>query len=197
MLAYIIFLFVSILYYVICLIFGFEFQEWQRIVVAATIASYAFSISSGYKFLARLNANLLEFSKERLELLKQLHTKKIAIFAEGDKDEPLNLNHPVIKNIVTSIEKREQLLQKNTKTAFWYDVVGYLLFFCVFAFRPIYEVIKSLQEGLTLLAFIMILLVEYVESTYAAKYEENYKEFNTQIKETIKQFEKHTEYISE
>lgn len=203
MLAYIIFLFVSIIYYAVSSIVGFEFQEWQRVVVAATISSYAFSVSSGYKFIVRSKNNLLNFLKERLELLKQLHIKESVIFIGEENNEQLNkekeellkLNQESIKNVTDAISNREKSIQKNTKTAFCYDVIGYLLFFCIFAFQPVYNFFKSSQETYTLFAFIMILIVEYVESTYTVKFEENYKQLNTQIKETLNKVEKYAVLI--
>lgn len=190
LLAYIIFLFISIIYHVVSSLFQFEFSEWQRIVVAATIASYAFSVSSGYKFLAKSSANLLAFSKERLELLKDLNAKESMVFTDDEKREDLLKTIQIcIEKSKESISQREKEIHKFTKITFSCDVIGYLLFFCIFAFRPLYDSLKSSQEIITLFAFIMILLVEYAEATFMTKIEERYRTLNEQIKENIKNIE--------
>lgn len=50
MLAYIIFLLICVVYYYASTVFKFEFSEWNRIVVAVTISSYFFSMSTLYKY---------------------------------------------------------------------------------------------------------------------------------------------------
>ena len=55
LLAYIIFLFIALGYHFIADLMGWQFSTWKSIVVAATIASYAFSMSSLIKFFTKKN----------------------------------------------------------------------------------------------------------------------------------------------
>ena len=61
MIAYIIFLVICCFIHIIKLMFGFDFEIWDKIVVATTASSYFFSFASLHKNQIQLHNNMINY----------------------------------------------------------------------------------------------------------------------------------------
>lgn len=182
LLAYIIFLFIALGYHLVADAVGWQFSTWESIVVAATIASYAFSMSSLVKFFAKKNRTYLQLLNQYLDLAKQLRRTEVNVVAEcSDKEKLLESGKDIIQTTINFISSLEEQINRNDKISFAFDVAGYLVFFCILSFNAIFNFFYPMQEFFTLVAFIIILTIEYIESVQAVKYENI---FNILIKNT-------------
>ncbi len=194
MLAYILFLIISLLYHGVSSVLNIEFLAWERILVATTIASYFFTCSSACKFFVKIDTNTLNFANEHLKLSKQLRNKEEnALVDEENKKALLKSGQEVIDYTTKIIMDTEKSIRKHTRRSFWYDVIGYLLFFCTITISPIYNFLIPAEEVVTLTAFVLILLIEYVESTYVAKVETAQQALLDGVKSSLKFFDEYNE----
>lgn len=190
MLAYIFFLVIALLYHVVADMVDFEFEAWQRIIVAVTIASYAFSLGSLRKSTIKYQEMHLKLLNEYLPLVKKLKKKESAVLSEGtDKDELLQLSSKTIENTTKLISDTESAIEKNEKNAFALDVIGYLMFFCIMVFDAVFTWFYSSQDTYTVLAFLLILIKEYVESSREDRYNNLFNALVGNVQETIKKLE--------
>ena len=166
--AYILFLIICAIYHIIADVFQLEFETWERIVCAATIASYFFSGASARKTIFSITEkvkNALEDSNRELIMIK----KEREQFPEKYTDS--KYPNEYLNDI---IEKNEKTLQKLTKKDYWtflLNVMGFLAFFCIFAFTGVYQIFAKSQEFFTLLAFIIILVAETYEEYFMSNYQ--------------------------
>ena len=182
LLAYIIFLIIALGYHSVAEIMGLKFSTWENIVVAATIASYAFSMSSLIKFFCKKNRTYLQLLNQYLGLAKQLRdAEKTAIVECPDKEKLLENGKDIVHTTIDLISFLEKQIKRDDKIAFVFDVLGYLLFFCIISFDAIFNHFYPMQEVFTLIAFIIILIIEYIEFVQSEKFE---NVFNTLIKNT-------------
>ncbi len=194
MLAYILFLIISLLYHGVSSVLGIEFLAWERILVATTIASYFFTCSSASKFFVKIDTNTLNFANEHLKLFKQLRKKEETSHVdEEDKKALLESGQEVIDCTTKIIIDTEKNIRKHTRQSFWCDVIGYLLFFCIITMSPIYNFLIPAEEVVTLTAFILILLIEYVESTYVVRVETAQQALIENAKSSLKFFDEYNE----
>lgn len=173
MVAYLIFLCICCVYYIISGIFDFEFPVWQRIVVAATIASYFFSVASMPKLTLRMGRKNVESLEKQNELYGKILVKEETLFSQEGKTTRAAefISNQLGENIEEKAKVKKEMAQME-KNAFRLDVSGFLVFFCIMAFEGIYTFFAKSQEWYTLLAFVLVLFVEYLESTKASYYEE-------------------------
>lgn len=173
MVAYIIFLCICGGYYIVSGIFKLEFPVWQRIVVAATIASYFFSVSSMPKLTFKMGIKNLDSIEKQNELYAKILTKEDMLFSQDGKPTHGSefISNQLSENIEEKVKVRKEIV-KMEKKAFWLDVTGFLVFFCIMAFEGIYTFFVKTQEWYTLLAFVLVLFVEYLESTKVSLYDE-------------------------
>ena len=173
MLAYLIFLFICICYYMVSGIFGLEFAAWNRVVVAATIASYFFSLGSMDKLLVKLETTNINGFEEEMLLLKKIQNKERELPVDLQmKQELLSEMDQWIKETDASVMQGRKELRKHERKAFWNDVLGFLVFFCIIVFDFLYKFFSISQEVYTLAAFVVVIAIEYLESTKIAFYEE-------------------------
>ena len=165
--AYIIFLIICAVYHIIADIFHLEFEAWERLVCAATIASYFFSGASSNKTILSITEKLkksLEDSNKELIMIKKEREQFPEKYIDSKyKEEYLD----------DAIEKNEKTLQKLNKKNNWtfrLNVIGFLAFFCIFAFTGVYRFFANSQEFFTLLAFILILVAETYEEFFMNNY---------------------------
>lgn len=193
MLAYIIFLGVCIVYHLVASICNLEFFSWNRIILAATIASYFFSLSSLDKMIIKQEKSNAETFCEELVVLKRIYAKEKKL-AEGKKDEPEMLRQ--IENAIEEdkkkIEDGHKTLIKSEKAAFREDVLGFLAFFCIISFEGIYKFFTPFQDLCTLGALLMMITMEYIESTKLLYYEELKKKALESTKELLALLEEKT-----
>ena len=189
MLAYIIFLCVCCGVKMFGHMISYDFKMWPKIVVAATIASCFFSIST----LPKLNAKTMR--KAYADTLEQNR-----LYAKICQHKDIISKSPSAKKILdyaeqTQLDNKEKLVCQEKevteadKRALRYDILGFLVFFCIFTFDEIYTYFYSLQELYTLLAFIIVLGVDYLESTFIKNYEDQAEEALSTLNELIANLE--------
>lgn len=177
MLAYIVFLIICIVFYPISEMLDLNFSRWGNIIVAATIASYAFTLSTMPKLILRLENTHLSYIKEDSNILKKIQNKVNESFNETESsNELIEEINSEIKTNDNDIEKCEKAIKRCTKISFWLDTIGFIIFFCILTFDLLYSRFAKSQEIYTLCAFIIIMIVEYFETTKVANYERKYKE---------------------
>ena len=173
MLAYIAFLVICIIYYLISYLFGLEFSVGNRVVVAATVASYFFMLGSLDKLNMKQEMINVEFFEKELQLLKKIQVKEQRLVDdERKKQELLTSMDDWIKELKEIIENSHKSISKHERKAFCNDVLGFLLFFCIVAFELLYAFFAMTQEIYTLAAFAGVVAIEYLESTKLVQYEE-------------------------
>ena len=172
MLAYIIFLCVCCVVKIIGDMFSYEFIMWPKIVVAATIASYFFSMST----LPKLNAKMMRKAHNNILEQNRLYTKicnhKNIISKSPSGKKALDYAEQTQLDNEEKLAYHEKEIAEAEKRAFRWDIYGFLSFFCIFTFDEVYMYFYGMQEMLTLLAFIIVLGVDYLDSIFIKKYED-------------------------
>lgn len=186
MVAYIIFLCICGGYYIVSGIFKLEFPVWQRVVAAATIASYFFSLCSVYKVTVKMaKRNLDNISDQNMLYRKILQKEKKLHTDEGKLTKIAEyINHQLTENQQDAVKAQNEV-DKEGKKVFWLDVTGFLVFFCIMAFDGIFAFFAKSLDWYTLLAFIVMLFVEYMESTKVSLYDELCKSSVDNLKEIL------------
>ena len=173
MFAYIIFLLICMIYYMVSYMFGFDFAVGNRIVAAATIASYFFTLGSLDKLGIRQETINAEFFEKELQLLEKIRDKEQELVDDVQMKQELRVSmDDWIKKLTEIIERTHKAISKHERKAFWNDVLGFLLFFCIVAFDLLYSIFASTQELYTLAAFAGVVAIEYLETTKMTQYEE-------------------------
>lgn len=190
MLAYIVFLFITSLYYLVSIIFDLEFQTWSKIIAAATIASYSFSISSIFKTLLKQNHSHHKLLNQYSNLIKTTIQKTKSLIPAGEKlDSVLESGGSLLNHTSEYIAKIDKQSKRNERLSFYFDALGYLLFFCILGFEAVYKLFCPMLDYFTLLAFLIIVVIEYIESVIFIKYEDLFNDLIDSVKNTIKLIE--------
>ena len=168
MLAYIIFLVICCVYHFVSDIFDLEYPIWERVVVAATLASYFFSLSSACK-------SVVKFADLTLDCYLRIDMSLYRTFDSSDEaEEKADTELMIEKNADRLVEIKKEK-RKYEQRAFVLDVLGFLVFFIIMAFDFVFLILSNTQELVTLMAFIIILLMEYLEGIFI----ENFNKVNT------------------
>ena len=181
--AYIGFLIISGIVYIASVVAHFEFESWKRIIAAATIASYWFSIAGVSKTTITVSNRIISDCKNFHLICLEQKNKYRSVMPELISQNALNVHAEEIEEVLTSLSKEiqglidsnELKIKKSGKWVFIFNVIGYLLFFCIAMFEPFYNKICYSQEFLTLLAFIIILVCDYIADFYSNKFSESIK----------------------
>ncbi len=168
--AYIAFLIVCIFYYFISGIFDLEFENWERIICATTIASYFFSIAGAKKSIYLLTSKIIVSIKDSVRRYNEIKSKMIES-PDEHKDSVLSIEdlELIIAEDKDVIEKCEKENLKNRRNIFLLNTLGYLVFFCILTFKYIYQFFEDSQDFYTLLAFVIILLTDAYEEYFMNK----------------------------
>lgn len=165
--AYIIFLIICAIYHIIADIFHLEFEAWEKIVCAATIASYFFSGASSIRTISSISMKLrksLEDSNMELIRIK----KEREQFPEKYLDSKYTIEY--LDDVIKENEKTLQKLNTKANFVFPLNVIGFISFFCILAFNGVYKFFANSQELFTLIAFILILVAETYEEYFMSNY---------------------------
>lgn len=185
MIAYLIFLCICIIYHAITSALNVSFSSWDKIVLAATSASFAFSASALYKSFIGSNKKYFDLIEEYVCLAKEEHCLDNEYFPENE--ELLNCGKKVIKKAIDTKMHLQRRIRILGTVTFWLDIIGYLTFFCILVFEPLKEVLFDSQGTITIAAFSMVLLVEILEDWYADLLKKAYITLIEGTKETIKE----------
>ena len=189
MLAYIIYLIFCVIYHIISDSFNFSFPMWERILVATTIASYAFSLGSLPRTMIKMEKTLIDFYNGDGEILRKIDLLE----KEQGSASKLNIRENVHTELIDNIEgiiKSKKSIGKKEIYAFILDVCGYLIFFCIISFDGLFHFVEASQELYTMYAFIILMIVNYIETTLFVAFETKYKEFISNKNELIDLLEK-------
>jgi len=187
MLAYILFLIVCTIYHAVTIFFDISFPAWEKAVLAATIASYAFSVSGIFKFDVKIYKKCFEISYEDFILAKKQHAHEIERLPESQKRKELfDLYAEIANDSIDHMLTAKKGMRKNDLTAFWFEVIGYLFFFSILVFEPLSAFLMSQQDLLTIGAFVIILLVNYFEDVWVQLTQKSYAASITYKEEPMK-----------
>lgn len=177
MLAYILFLCVCCIVHFLSDLINYDFNEWPRIVLAATIASFFFSASSLPKLNSKMMHNAHKRALEQNDLYGQIckSLKKIKNLSDEGK-QIYDYSKKTQEENTKKIEYSKKEITKVDTRAFELDVLGFLAFFCIITFDGVFTYFEKTQDFYTLLAFIAVLGVDYLESTLIKKYEDQAEE---------------------
>ncbi len=185
MLAYIIFLFICIIYNLFTKYLVLDFPMWNRILVGVTIASYFFSLGSIKKSFITQDKELLDFLNVEKIKIEEITIQENLLFDEKTKANLLSSERNLLDKINDLISETICIITKNERKIFRFDVVGYLTFFCVITFPRINEYVLSLQDSLTMIAFVAVLLTEYVEDIFIEKTSNKKIQLSTEIENLL------------
>ena len=194
LLAYIIFLIVALIYHIVADAIDLQFAMWERIVLAATISSYFFAMSSLLKFFKKRDSTYLELLGQYFDLAKELKKTEADVIADCETKEKLLKNgESIVDETLTIISSLKSKIRKDDTASFVFDVLGYLVFFCILSLTPIFKFFYPVQEFYTLLAFIIILTTEYIETVQSIKYEGIFKTLITDTQNVIDELKRKAE----
>lgn len=197
MIAYIIFLVICCFIHIIKLIFGFDFEIWDKIVVATTASSYFFSFASLHKNQIHFHNNMINYyngiiptaSKENSLFQKLLDNYKNNEQLTEDIKLIENEYTPLIEYINKVIEEEKEDIKMEEKTVFRFNVAGFLAFFCAIAFDLVFSILKSNEGIVTICAFIMVLIADYSLEYFSSKGKFKIEELEKDIERNIQKLE--------
>ncbi|MBQ8907041.1 MAG: hypothetical protein IJY71_00445 [Clostridia bacterium] len=135
-------------------------------MAAATVASYAFTLGSSPKLMAKMDKKHIEGLEQEIELLQRIKSANVEV-AKIFKDIDGKITED--KN---EIAKCKADITKKERSAFLWEVAGFLVFLCIIAFNGIFTLLSGIQEVCTILAFVLVLLMDYVEAIVTDLHEE-------------------------
>ena len=174
MMAYILFIFTSVFTRHL-----YSQSKWSYIVTAITVTSWVLVISDSLAAAAEFIQEIVIATKPKLEsyLFQLRHNRSINNRLDSLlKDEYGNDTGKTIGQTLDGMEKSTlasiTTLKKQEKTQKWFEVLsyffmllGFILFFCVLLFDPIFSFFNSKLDGMTLLAFGTILATQFCIDT--------------------------------
>lgn len=170
MIAYMIFIAVCIIVYALSQVINFQFTLWNNIVTAVTIASFFFSGAS----ISNTTKSLLKYLIEKNEELLEYAWKSDSLIEKYMKEN--NMGRPpenklFSDNIENIIEFNKKKLTKSKTEYFILTTIGFLSFFCILTFEPLYFYFLKSQDLYSMLAFLMVLYADYKVEYNMAKFE--------------------------
>ncbi len=197
MIAYIIFLVICCFIYIMKCILDFEFEIWDKIVVATTASSYFFSFASLHKNQIQLHNNMINYYNGIIPTASEENSLFQKLFDTYENNEQLTEDVKLIENkytplteyICKAIEEEKEEIKIEEKWVFRFNVTGFLMFFCVIAFNFVFSFLKSHQDIITICAFIMVLVADYSLDYFSNKGKLAIDNLEKDIKNNIKKLE--------
>ena len=181
MLAYILFIFICIVYHIVCQITGWNFDTWNKIIIAVTVASYFFSVNSLNKMRLKKDEEIKALLSEEFILFNRFKKKLIK-----EEDAPiLERVIDLIENLEISIALSVKAINRSAIKVFVFDVLGYLVFFLIMGIDGLSELFFDSTDLITLVAFMVVLLVDYLENTTIETFEERSKQIKEESKKCL------------
>ena len=169
--AYIIFLILCVIYHIVADAFNLEFNSWDKIVCATTISSCLFAIANSKKSIYNIATKVmcsLVNSNSGLKKIKDEYSENPEK-CENKKYDSDYLAQVIAEN-ETNIEKIEKHKMSNLKQSYVFNIMGFLIFFCLIVFDFIYAYLGPMQDFYTLLAFVVILITDAYEESWTYNY---------------------------
>mgnify|MGYP003306025347 CR=1 FL=1 len=185
MLSYIVFIFICFLVRVYC-----EFPMWNTLVAAISFSSSVFAFADFYAGLAstelavsRITKNLFTQTDKSLEYLLKKLDKELAEKLTADLSTKLghDVNIEAKSNLTKLSEENNKLKtmykendrrhKRYSNLANLLNFLGYLSFFVALVFQSVSSVLSSYLDLLSVFAFGMILLTQYMTGYYEERIE--------------------------
>ncbi len=158
MIAYLLFLALCMVWYILCKLFNMDFEVWKRLVCAATFASFFFALASFKKTQANVLSTIKNSLYDSINSLNALIVKKEnsqnnSIVTIDDLKSEIDNDKQVINDFIHQIEQAN-------RASFAWNAVGFFMFFFISYFDFLYLFLVNGQDFLTLLAFTFILFID-------------------------------------
>ncbi|MBP3633717.1 MAG: hypothetical protein J6J43_03995 [Oscillospiraceae bacterium] len=183
MFAYIVFIFLCAWVRLI-----YDFPMWGRIVVAITIASWAFAVSDCCTSISNLQKDtyeiqfpLVDTAKFRINQIKDCLKKRGTEKSDEATIEIVLSCEKSCERILDRISKMKKASNVLKMVAIASTFFAFLLFLCVLSFEPVYNYFFARQEGLTVLSFGMILLAQFLTNIGSGYINRNKREYEAII----------------
>lgn len=175
-----------IIYRIISNSLNYDFPAWERIIAAATIASFFFSISSYHKYDNKLKDKFALLIKENNEILSNYEKQAERYPSVYEKGGEL-YNEIVAQKKINQANLAKAIRSgcKAKKISFILDVVGYIAFFCILSFDMIFSRVLEIQDICTLGAFLTVVIIEYFEANITDCMEASFCEMRKLKKEIL------------
>jgi hypothetical protein len=173
---------------------AYPIPSWEKLVSAITVSSAFFAFADPFLALANAmnrvirsadnycNETMNSIGVERAEL------NKISIALEvNDLDSPLiEKNKRLVNEVLSLIAELEdslnetkqitlagkKLAKRETRAGASLTIIGFFLFFCIITFPPISSFAIKLQDTITIFAFALVLLSQFIQDGLSDKVEE-------------------------
>ena len=203
--AYIVFLILSVFVYFASMIFKFNYSVWKQIVAAATVASYFFSMAGFLKAQVGVHKRIISSCENLINLyIKQDEVfrktvgglKKVA--SEKCAAEEIEAAYTSTVDAAKKlIEYNSSKIKRSERYVFGCNTLGFLFFFCIVIFDVIYVKISNFQDLLTLLAFIVVLISDYMSEYASEKFSECFENLCSQTQENVNSLNKSYQLLIE
>lgn len=197
MVAYIIFMSFSLVLHLLQKQLNIKLYNWNTIVVATTISAIFFAISSFCNILSSLkreHIRNMEYNNEKINLLSDkfaiindfITSKDFDSLSKEINDEYKN----EIDNNNNAIEKTKKHISIINTFENICDTIGFLSFFLIVAFEEIYLNLRIIQNELTMIAFIILLIGGFYSSKVVLMQEELRKEDEKYFEQELEGYER-------
>lgn len=182
MLAYIIFIFVAnfVRYF-------WEYTMWNNIVVSITVVSSFFAVSdlfgAGVKFYQNITTSIgdcIETALDEIFQIKKLIHKRLSqsdgfhnskIYTKQEQIEHYNDSKIRIENIERDMMIYQNKMKHYKKYSYFFskvpellNILGFILLFCIMWFEPVADFMCEDLDGITVSAFGVMLVTQYLEN---------------------------------
>ena len=173
MLAYILFIFIAVFTRPL-----YANSKWSYIVTAITVTSWALVIADAFSSVADILQDNVKTTRPRLEsyLVRLQHHIKInnrqdihikdQYGADTEKTigQTLKNSERSVVSLLETLNKEEKQQKRFSMTSELFVLVGFILFFCILLFEPIFVFFNKQLDGLTALAFGTILASQFASN---------------------------------
>ena len=195
MAAYVVFLAFAVVYRIWCLATNHQFDNWNNIIMAVTIASYSFAYADMYKSKRDL---LIDSSYKDSVLIERLEDFKILVEIEqcdaGYKNDVMLSSEEMINKTKKRINATNKSIDNCNISYGAFTITGFLLFLIIALTGFVTYDVHSL-EICTVIAFFNILFTDMIIDGRRQKLEKLYEENNQHINNLI-ETQKHNALVS-
>lgn len=156
-----------------------DYPMWNTIVAAITVASWMFAYADLLKIqslgLKRIAQEQLEYSDYvafEIEKLKGANSKRLQT-SNSQKDEShrwIKTTNEALSELENNCNNMSKYTKKNLRgssimycVSLLLTIIGFIMFFSVIVFQPITEWVITNQDHMTVVAFGLILLSQFLE----------------------------------
>lgn len=174
-----------------------NFPMWNALVSAVTISSFFFAFADDCAVAAddmkqsiKIRRRYIDTAKKEIDFMirrAEEKRRKCQLAVDDDRrgkieaelteiDENIKMAlecRDIIKEVEIDLEKDQKKVSKNEKKASALALVGFFAFFCVMSFQTLNAITTQIQDYLSVCAFALILLTQYVSGIRRENNERN------------------------